>query len=178
MKKIVLLLLPFMVSCSIKDKESAPPFPEDRFKEMSIDEHDEQFFLRGTDDSMYIATGGDLLNLYKIRYKKDYKNFREFWKIVVSGNITLDFRNLPDDHYYDYRFKLNQSIVNRYKAMGTLPNKYCKPEGDIIWFSQGLTFDEKFTVAYCFWMNGYEYVYACMTGTEYLAKRYKNVRNE
>jgi hypothetical protein len=176
--KIVLFTLFFsIVSCQHQEKQtSSVEMKEgtdvDLAKLVLYPDDHVQYFISGQNDSVYITYGAYLHDLYSKVQDKYGLNYEEFVEQLLHGIIKTDLKDtVMDWYYYDTAFIVDATIWEEYKKEGInkLKREYCYAQEKKLFFKE-ISPETKRTIAYCFWLEGYKYIYGGILGEEYLKK--------
>ena len=171
------MLLFTMVSCQHHEKQNVSGEMDkgidvDLAKSVHYPDDQVQYFIPGRNDSVYITYGVYLHDLYSKVQDKYGLNYEEFVEQLLHGIIKTDLKDtVMDWYYYDTAFVVDTTIWKEYKKEGInkLKRKYCYTQDNKLFFKEILP-KTKRTIAYCFWLEGYIYIYGGILGEEYLKK--------
>ena len=164
------------------DIDSADDIEED-VEEDAVAYDPEQYFIPNSDGHVYMTNDDYLRQLYSYNYMREYAIYQDFRNAALDRRINLDYKTIQnsvqfgpvDFYYYDAKFVPDNSIMQIYREQGMQPiiSLYCK-RGKMqkLFFSdefKGSAMDNenrRLTIAYCLWLNGYEYVWDNCFGAE------------
>ena len=173
MEKVVLpiLLMIFFVACSGQNSSSSQETDVNVLEPMKYDDEFVQYFVKGESGRIYITLGNNLRQLYENKYKKTYCCYKDFIDAITDNLFKPSFDSSEKNIcYFDYSFKIDSKVIQLYKkyGLGYILSKYCIKEKEKIHFKTKYEQDFKYTIAYCFWINGYVFITDCYKGTQYI----------
>lgn len=146
----------------------------------------EQYFLPNNDGYIYITNEDYLQRLYSYNYKDIYPSYDTFRIKAIKGDINLNYLTKQINHigdscdfyYYKEKFTLQDSVMALFRTQGleAIKERYLYKRENIYGFEYAYKdtcyrdVDERFTVAYCMWLNGYVY-FGGFEGTTYFEKK-------
>lgn len=182
---IIICLILMAMCCTSSSNRNIEVIQEDE-EEMI---NDNQYFIPNTDGFVYITDEYYLEKLYEQNYRSAYPSFEEFKDQALGGLFNLNYKTIQCDtcvfYYYHDRFILNEEIMAYYQNNGidNFKTTYCSPEiierksNDeyecTMTFKQDpseLRINDKMTIAYCMWMNGYTFIYDACFAIDYFYK--------
>lgn len=181
MRNIIVLIfvLMYMTSCTNKTKDSSGKDNGDSLVEMSILEHQKedniQYFIKDANGNIFITDGGYLRNLYENHYRQKINSFQSFISLLQNKNLSISFDIMENGHpyhYYEDKFIVCNNIMEAYKNNGTeyLLSVFMEKRNGFYYYKKNMSSQERKTIAYCCWLNGYKYVFGGTSGAEYIYK--------
>lgn len=177
-KKIMQLMLFFaLVSCKHHEKQNVSAETDKGIdinlaKSVHYPDDQVQYFIPGQNDSIYITYGVYLHDLYSKVQDKFNLKYDEFVEKLLQGSIKTNLRDTVIDwYYYDTAFKVDTTIWREYEEekIVKLQRKYFITQDNKLFFKE-ISPNTKKTIAYCFWLEGFKYIYGGILGEEYLMK--------
>lgn len=130
-----------------------------------------------TKNNEFIETNCDYLFLfYKLYYKKEFENFKDFLNGVLNNDYRID-KNLFIKLMYIKSFKLNQEIEKQYSELGfdKFLLKYSeKTSGNRhkLKLKKSIINDGEYqSIVYFLYKNRYDISKDCYIGNDYIVKR-------
>lgn len=167
---VIFIALPLFVCCNIiKNQEK-----KDAYSEVHLEQfipNDQETFLNIADDGLlYVFSGYNIRNMYERKYSLVFSSLQSFQDTIHKGNISLHI----DDVHKDDGMVLDSTIQKAYQSKGLLVLlSYCETTEDnnLIIKSLGSVGMEKvLSIAYFFYINGYDYSYSDVSGEHILRK--------
>lgn len=177
---VILILFTFflaIVSCQHHEKQNVSVEMDEGtdvelHKLVQYPDDQVQYFIPGQNDSVYITYGVYLHDLYSKVQDKYGLNYEEFVEQLLHGIIKTNLKDTAINwYYYDTAFKVDVTIWKEYKEKGIniLKRKYCYVDDNKLFFKE-ISPQIKRTIAYCFWLEGFKYIYGGILGEEYMKK--------
>lgn len=146
---------------------------------ITFDDEEDQFFVIATDSFCYLTSGYHIHRMYDSLYSDSSINYKSFKAMVTTDGINPFFYNNnkdADDNYYDRKFAIDKKVMLEYRQEGidTIISKYCRVEDDsLLYFSKEFKYNQRLTIAYCLWLEGYFFLYDGYSGLESFKKGYQ-----
>lgn len=176
-KNIFIATLPFLLGCCSPSsvgkqfgetknrKDSAIRLSTKEFHE----DDENNYFLKGKKDSMFLTTGYLLRKIYKCYFFHSYKTYDLFKQEVLSGKVIVSNDTLTLDG-----FILDTDIENLYSNYGIEEIKKRFLLGSKrMEFTPGLSYNKKMTIAYFMEKEGFFYSENSFSGKESMFSNYK-----
>jgi len=186
-----------LTSCSFDGKRqesnSSDEVEVEYLEEEEEPYQDEQFFLPNDDGYVYFLDENYLQKLFEWNYDSCFSSYETFKELAVSGKINLNYKTIQCDtcvfYYFEERFKLDNHVMEYYNnnSFDTFKGMYCQAKDSTIANDSLLSFkgnpdamkkNELLTIAYCLWLNGYDYYPVGCFNYYYFRKRDYEISGE